>query len=161
MRTTIIPAQITTVEDTIAGNLNLQQIVLLILSLFINTFIYSLLPGRMSFTLYKIPLMIVVFIVCVGLSIRIKQRIVLDWIIVFARYSIRPHLYFFNKNSQSFRSIIVEKAVARKVKIETALPNVKQIPTKLFSVDYTSLIRNQSLNIRFKRNSVQVVKNYD
>jgi hypothetical protein len=98
MRTTIIPAQITSVEDTIAGNLNLQQIVLFILSLFINTFLYALLPMRLAFTFYKIPIMIAVFVVCIGLSLRIKQRIVLDWLVVFVRYAIRPHLYFFNKN---------------------------------------------------------------
>jgi hypothetical protein len=39
MRTTVIPAQITTVEDRIAANLNLTQIILLLASLFVATFI--------------------------------------------------------------------------------------------------------------------------
>lgn len=161
MRTTIIPAQITTVQDTIAGNLNLTQIVLLVLSLFVNTFIYSLLPDRMAFTLYKIPLMMIVFIIFVGLSLRIKQRIVLDWLVIFARYAVRPHLYLFNKNTESFRSIVVPKAVTKKTHIKSILPDLKKSNTAFVPFDYTSLVRNPSLNIRFKRNSVQVVKNYD
>jgi hypothetical protein len=161
MRTTIIPAQITTVEDTIAGNLNLTQILLLISSLFINTFIYSFLPVRLAFTMYKIPFIVLVFIVCIVLSLRIKQRIVLNWLVILATYAIRPHLYLFNKNAEFSRDIIQHKEKRQKTHSKVATPVIKMQSRLSLPFDYNSLIRNPSLNIRFKRNSVQVVKNYD
>jgi hypothetical protein len=42
-----------------------------------------------------------------------------------------------------------------------ATPVIKMQSRLSLPFDYNSLIRNPSLNIRFKRNSVQVVKNYD
>jgi hypothetical protein len=161
MRTTIIPAQITTVEDTIAGNLNLTQILLLISSLFINTFIYSFLPVRLAFTMYKIPFIVLVFIVCIVLSLRIKQRIVLNWLTILATYAIRPHLYLFNKNEEFARRIIQHREKPLKAQLKVTIPGVKAEPRPSFPFDYNSLVRNPSLNIRFRRNSVQVVKNYD
>ncbi|MBU0923090.1 PrgI family protein [Patescibacteria group bacterium] len=105
MKTTVIPAQITTVEDKIAGNLNLTQIVLLLSSLFIGTFVYTVLPNKMEFTAYKIPLIIFEFALFAGLSIRIKERIVLQWLIVFIRYWMRPRIYVFNKNELYLRNV--------------------------------------------------------
>lgn len=161
MRTTIIPAQITTVEDRIAGNLNLTQILLLISSLFINAFIYSFLPVRLAFTTYKIPFTVLVFAICIGLSLRIKQRIVLNWLIILATYAIRPHIYFFNKNTEFARHIIQPKAKQSKAHTKVTDQVVTTQTHLSVPFDYNSLVRNPSLNIRFKRNSVQVVKNYD
>jgi hypothetical protein len=39
MRTRVIPAQITTVEDRIAGNLNLTQILLLMIPVILGTYL--------------------------------------------------------------------------------------------------------------------------
>ena len=41
MRTTVIPAQITTVEDKIAGSLNLTQILILMIPVFWATIVYA------------------------------------------------------------------------------------------------------------------------
>jgi len=161
MRSTIIPAQVTTVEDTIAGSLNLTQILLLVSSLFINTFIYTLLPTRLAFTLYKIPLMIGVLCICITLSIRVKQRLILNWLVILATYSVRPHLYVFNKNTQILRK--TETISISEVKPKQSLTPIPMMrgEKRIISFDYQSFIRSPSLNIRFKRNSVQVVKNYD
>ncbi|MEP7167451.1 MAG: hypothetical protein ABI758_05730 [Candidatus Woesebacteria bacterium] len=161
MRTTNIPAQITTVQDTIAGNLNLTQLILIVLSLFLNTFIYALLPTRLAFTLYKIPFMGIVFVICVGLSFRIKQRIVLEWLGIFATYSLRPHLYVVNKNTDSFRSIVHPTQRTEKSQAEKVSPSIVKTKSISSFIDYTSLIRNPSLNIRLKRHSIQVVQTYE
>lgn len=161
MRSTIIPAQVTTVEDTIAGSLNLTQILLLVSSLFINTFIYTLLPTRLAFTLYKIPLMIGVLCICIILSIRVKQRLILNWLVILATYSVRPHLYMFNKNTQILRKTETINISEEKPKQSLTPIPMKREEKRIISFDYQSFIRNPSLNIRFKRNSVQVVKNYD
>ncbi len=105
MKTTVIPAQITTVEDKIAGNLNLTQIILLLSSLFVGTFVYTVLPNKMQFTAYKIPFIIFEFVLFAGLAIRIKGRIVLQWLIVLIRYRMRPRIYVFNKNELYLRDI--------------------------------------------------------
>jgi len=49
-----------------------------------------------DFTAYKIPLIIFEFALFAGLSIRIKGRIVLQWLIVLIRYWMRPRIYIFN-----------------------------------------------------------------
>lgn len=103
MKTTIIPAQITTVEDTIAGNLNLTQILLLLGMLFYITFVYAVLPEKFHFTGYKIPLIIFGSIFIGIFALRIKGRIVLSWFMVLARYFLRPGHYLFDKNTTYLR----------------------------------------------------------
>jgi hypothetical protein len=53
MRSTVIPAQITTVEDKITGNLSLTQIILLIIPVFILTILFSLVPPVMKLGIFK------------------------------------------------------------------------------------------------------------
>lgn len=116
MRTTIIPAQITTVEDKIAGNLNLAQILLLLASLFIAVFIYSVLPARLHFTLYKLPLIALESLVYCTLALRIKGRIILNWIFILAGYYFRPSFYLSNKNDTYLRNIVLESVDNKEVK---------------------------------------------
>lgn len=116
MRTTVIPAQITTVEDKIAGNFNLAQIVLLLASLFIAVFIYSVLPTRLHFTLYKLPLIALEFIVCCTLALRIKGRIVLSWLFILAGYYFRPSFYISNKNDIYLRDIVLDPTATTKTR---------------------------------------------
>ena len=46
MRSTVIPAQITTVEDKIAGNFNLVQILLMMAPVLIATLLYTIIPTQ-------------------------------------------------------------------------------------------------------------------
>lgn len=158
MRTTVIPAQVTTVEDTIAGNLTLTQIILFILPVLFSTAIYAVLPVRMAFTAYKIPLIILVSLTFILLALRIKGRLVLNWITLLATYSLRPHLYVFNKNTLYFRELVVPKVKQKKaVFIKKAKPAI-EIPEQP-EIDYESLLRNTDVNIRFTRKGLLVVKN--
>lgn len=124
MKTTTIPAQITTVEDKIAGNLNFTQIILLLSSLFVGTFIYTVLPVKMQFSAYKIPLIFIQFLVFAGLALRIRERIILQWLVVLFRYWMRPRIYIFNKNELYLRSI----ANLDKKKTKKELDLAKQEP---------------------------------
>ena len=58
MRTTVVPAQVTTVEDRIIGKLGFSQIVLLMIPVFLSAGIFTLLPSAMNGALYKYILMI-------------------------------------------------------------------------------------------------------
>ncbi len=126
MRTTVIPAQITTVEDKIAGNLNLTQLMLMVASLFIGVFIYALLPTRLSFSLYKIPLFVIEFLICFTLSLRIKGKIVLHWLIILLSYKLRPSYYVANKNDLYLRDIVLEPIIRKKKRAAVSLRKVKQ-----------------------------------
>lgn len=105
MRTTVIPAQITTVEDKIAGNLNLTQILLLMIPVFFTTFAYAFLPPRMNLAVYKFPLVLVILLISLILSLRIKGKVVLNWLVILLRYNLRPRYYLYNKNEATLRTL--------------------------------------------------------
>ena len=90
MRTTIVPAQITTVEDKIAGNLNLTQITLLIFPAFWTIIVYALFIPRFHLSIYKLPLVILVLLVCLALSVRIKGRVVINWLVTIQQLEAPP-----------------------------------------------------------------------
>lgn len=121
MKTQSIPAQITTVEDKIAGNLSFTQIVLLMVPIFWLMLIYTILPPYMHFSLYKFPLLFIVGLVSLGLAIRIKDKIVLNWLVILLKYNLRPRYYLFNKNDTSMRtmSLITIKSDKRRVKTKS------------------------------------------
>ena len=159
MRSTVIPAQVTTVEDTIAGNLTLTQIVLLILPVLLSTAIYAVLPHKMMLTNYKIPLIIVVSVIFIGLSLRIKGRIVLSWLSILATYFFRPHIFVFNKNTVFTREIVTFTP-QKKVELAKTKPlKIKAEEAQDAAFDYESLLRNPDLNIRFTKKGLLVVKN--
>ncbi len=158
MRTTVIPAQVTTVEDTIAGNLTLTQIILLILPVLFSTAIYAVLPEKLSFTLYKIPLMGIVSLIFVVLAQRIKGRLILNWIVLLTTYFVRPHLFVFNKNTlfaRDFAPISVKRKAHTPAK--TIAKNKENDEVAEF--DYESLLRETDVQVRFTRKGLLVVKN--
>jgi len=159
MRSTVIPAQVTTVEDTIAGNLTLTQIILLIMPVLLSTAVYAVMPERLALTTYKIPLIIALFTIVVVLALRIKGRIVLNWLSVMAIYYFRPHIFVFNKNTVYSRDVVLPPT--RKPATAKAKVAVKVQEDRNDTFDYESLLRNPSINIRFTRKGLLVVKNYD
>jgi hypothetical protein len=98
MRTQVIPAQITTVEDRIAGNFSLTQILILLAPVFLATMVFVVLPPTMVLTWFKGGLIIVFGISITTLAVRIKGTLVLHWIVILLTYTIRPKYYVFNKN---------------------------------------------------------------
>jgi hypothetical protein len=105
MRTTIVPAQITSVEDRVVGNLSLVQLVLLIGPLFGGGVLYMILPPLFRFDTYKVMLMSLLLIACASLAIRVKGMIMMVWLGVIIRYVLRPRYSVFDKNDSIFRAI--------------------------------------------------------
>ena len=103
MKSTVVPAQITTVEDKIAGSLNFIQIILLVFSLIIGTAFYGLIPQKLHLSTLKIILMITQFAVFGLLALRYKGRILADWLVIYLRYKARPRIYIFTKNDPHSR----------------------------------------------------------
>jgi len=105
MRTTVIPAQITTVEDRIAGSLNFTQILLLLTPVGLAMGIYAFFSPAMHLSLYKLPLVTFFFILCGILALRIRGKLILDWVIIISKFNVRPAFYIFDKNDRFERMI--------------------------------------------------------
>lgn len=105
MRTTIIPAQITTVEDKIAGSLNFTQILFLMAPVLWGALVYTLFSPVLKIAPYKIALVLFVTIISLILAMRIKEKIVAEWLGVLLRYRLRPKYYLFTKNDTTERIV--------------------------------------------------------
>lgn len=133
MRTKIIPAQITTVEDKIAGNLNLTQLLLLVSPAFLTAIVYVVFPPTLSFAIYKMPIILLSIIICCALAVRVKGKVVLNWLIILLSYNLRPKYYVFNKNDIFLRDMylpvvdkkprtLFKKSLTQKAK--TVIPSI-------------------------------------
>ena len=111
MRVSIVPAQITTVEDKIAGNVSVQQAALLGIPILLGFIIALVFPPSGQFVAYKIAIVLGLFIVCGSLAIRVKDRIVAQWLKLFAVYCARPLHYIYDKNSTYLRTDEVDAVV--------------------------------------------------
>ena len=93
MRISIIPAQITTVEDKITSSLNLTQIIILVMALVLSFLIYLVVPPFLKFSLLKIIPIIILCSSISSLAIRIDQDIVLNYLILYFAFFVRPKIY--------------------------------------------------------------------
>lgn len=117
MKATIVPAQVTTVEDRVAGNLGFSQLILFAVPVFGGSLLYAILPPVMEASMFKLVFISIMAVVCVILAIRIKGMIVLLWLITLLKYSLRPRRYLFNKNSTSFRDDYPEPPAETKASV--------------------------------------------
>lgn len=112
MKQTVVPAQVTTVEDRIVGNLGISQMVLLSMPVLAAGIVFTVLPPALHVALYKLLFLVPFTTLCAALAIRIKGKIVLFWIVVRARYNLRPEYHVFDKNTTANRQLYEEvKAV--------------------------------------------------
>ena len=142
MRTTIIPAQITTVEDKIAGSLNMTQILLMITPILVDTLIYVAFFPQSKINIFKIILMLIITTTFFLLALRIKGKIVLMWLIVLFNYQLRPKYYLFNKNSLYQRDMSFIDSESRKNFKEK---KEKIIINKKIDLSITELIKLEKL----------------
>jgi len=105
MRTTIIPAQITTVEDKVAGSLNMTQVLILMTPILWTAIVYILLMPTMKLTSLKLMLIIISTTISGILALRIKDKIVAEWLGVLLKYRLRPKYWLYNKNDIANRTI--------------------------------------------------------
>jgi len=139
MRTTIIPAQITTVEDKIAGSLNMTQILILLFPVLWTAVIYVLIYPVMKLSVFKLTLVLLATLVCVILIFRIKDKIIAEWLGVLLKYRLRPKYYLFNKNDLANRTVDIPDLP---VEFVAAKKTVKEfIKTKSTDIKLADLIK--------------------
>lgn len=124
MRTTIIPAQITTVEDKIAGSLNMTQILILMAPIFWTAIIYILLVPSMKLTSLKLLLIIISTATSGILALRIKDKIVAEWLGVLFKYRARPKYYLFNKNDLTNRTLDIPDLPVEQVVVKKSVKKI-------------------------------------
>ena len=103
MKVTVVPAQVTTVEDRIMGALSFSQLMLLIVPVFFGGALYLLAPPLFGSDIYKYILMTIIALACIVLAIRVKGKILAYWIVIVLRYNLRPKYYLFDKNTSILR----------------------------------------------------------
>ncbi len=152
MRTTVIPAQITTVEDRIAGSLSMTQVIILMVPVFFATIMFAIFPPTMHIVLYKLPPVFIVLLISLLLSLRIKGKVVMSWLLVLASYNLRPKYYVFKKSDAYLRNIPrLEKTTNQKIdkpKKELLIPaksfgltELKQLKKFIKNPDYSFSIK--------------------
>lgn len=154
MKMTVVPAQVTTVEDRIIGNLGFSQILLLIIPVFASAFIFGLFPPFMGGALYKYVLMGVVALLFGLLSIRIKGKILASWLVTILRYNLRPKYYLFNKNVTTNREEYYSKIPTLEIKESTEKKLVKKSTLQQLDIPTTArilaTIENPATNFRLE-----------
>jgi hypothetical protein len=105
MKTTTVPAQVTSVEDKIAGSLTLSQLLLLVMPLFVGSAIYVLIPPVLHLSAPKLGISLVILSVAGVAAIRIRGKLVLFWVVILARYAARPKYYVATKNDLYLREL--------------------------------------------------------
>lgn len=153
MKTSVVPAQVTTIEDRIIGNLGFSQILLLIIPVFLSAGIFTLLPPILNGALYKYILMAILLVLCVILSIRIRGKIVAFWLVVIFRYNQRPKYYTYNKNTSMFRENYTKKEIPIKKEIVSQSYKKRKKTIQLdisTAMKARQLIENPTANTRFE-----------
>lgn len=155
MKTATVPAQITTVEDKIVGNLTLQQLLMLGGPTFVDFAFYTIVPPTLKLNIYKFTIMIVVTLGSSLLAVRIKGKIVLEWTITIFRYNSRPRYFVFNKNNIYMREQQIKNHIDGEDKVtnkkKTAQKNVGQISQEDV-IKVESIFRAKSANLNFVAN---------
>lgn len=153
MKTTVVPAQITTVEDRIAGSLTLPQIILMVISLVIGVVIYAGIPPKMHLSAFKMTFIIIQFAVLGILAIRFNGKIVADWLILYLRYKSRPNRFVFTKNDLIYREIVPSKGATDNTEKQNSTNEEKKYTkplTLLEELNLKKILTNDSLSISFK-----------
>ena len=121
MKVSAIPAQVTTVEDRIAGNLNLKQLLLLASPLFLVAVSLFLLPPYGKYALYKLIIALIISLTSSVLAIRINDKIVLDIIKIRLKFELRPHLYIYRKQKTVLEIQEVQQSIEASNKSKVVL----------------------------------------
>lgn len=155
MRSTVVPAQVTTVEDKIAGNLGLSQLLLLTLPIFGGSAMFVVLPPFFSYAVYKVVLMVCFAALCGLLAIRIKGRILLLWVIAISRYNLRPRYYVFDKNAIYERDVMPAIQHQEPEQLTEPKKGVQPAPPRLSTAELVrveDIIANPQANLHLKTN---------
>lgn len=153
MKVTVVPAQVTTVEDRIVGNLGFSQMLLLIVPVFVGAGLFAVLPPAMGSASYKYVIMAVIAFFCALLAIRIRGKILAAWLVTILRYNLRAKYYLFNKNTAAMRDEYAaaptrqsDRPLVKSQKKRSTLPKLDSIE----AAQLLAVIENPAAKLRFE-----------
>ncbi len=154
MKTAIVPAQITTVEDKVAGNLSVQQLVLIVFPLFVAGGVFALLPPSFGLVVYKFCIVSLIASVCLASAIRIKGTLVVYWIVRLMRYGIRPRTYVYVHADSYMRESIRMKDKHDAQTVDEQVGHViHNVPPRFLLEEYSN---KTDLKLAFKKGGLHV-----
>ena len=149
MKTAIVPAQVTTVEDRLAGNLTISQLLLMVAGLGLATMIYLVVTPKFHISVIKGILMGLVAITAGGLSIRILGKIVADWLVILTHFAQRPRQYVFTKNDRKLPALEFQSKTPVQSLPVKAPKLVTEVLTAKDQTKLDGLLENPALAVRF------------
>lgn len=156
MKATVVPAQVTTVEDRIFADLGMSQVVLLFTVIFVAGGVFTFAEPAMEGALYKYIIMVIVGIVCGILAIRIKGKIIALWLVVLMTYNLRPKYYVYDKNVTTLREnyTVKQEKQPKENKKAKNTKNEKQTARQRLDIPETAkilaTIDNPAAKVRFE-----------
>ncbi len=152
MKVTVVPAQVTTVEDKIMDSLSLSQLMILLLPVFVGAALFAILPPTMGSSIYKYVIIGILFVICSILAIRVKGKIIALWIVTVLRYNLRPKYYLFNKNVTTYRQDYADIPLEPEQQTEATDKHRISLPKlELHETAYVlAAIDNPASNLRFE-----------
>jgi len=153
MRVAVVPAQVTTVEDRIAGNIGLTQLLLLSTPMFGGGALFVILPPFFHSAVYKLVLITILLLLCGLLAIRVKGKLLLFWLLTLLRYNLRPRYYVYNKQSLHGREMYEDSIAAESehqvMPVTATRPRALSLsPTELITLQ--NLIEDPTANLTFE-----------
>jgi hypothetical protein len=125
------------------------------LPVFFGIVLYAMIYPVMKISLVKIILASIIFLVCAILAIRIKGKLIVNWLIVILKFNLRPTYYIFDKNTTYLRDIYLPKIKKTKKAIKTQKVKVKTKYRQTIGETETHklnhLIKNQSISYKLNR----------
>lgn len=106
MKTTIVPAQIMDVEDRVAGRLSFKQLILLMAPVFMGLAIFAALPEFLVMNTYKIWLISIITLICLVSALRLKDKLVIEWLVTMINFHKRPQYFVYDKNTLFQRPVL-------------------------------------------------------
>lgn len=153
MKVTVVPAQVTTVEDRIIGTLGFTQMILLVVPVFTGAALFAVLPPAMEASTYKYMLMGLIAFMCCSLAVRIKGNVLLFWLLSILRYNVRPRFYVFDKNVINLREQYEDSSAKGQKDSLTSRDKVTAYHPRLGvseSIEVYNAISNPASNLRFE-----------
>lgn len=147
----MVPAQILTIEDTIAGNLTMKQLALIGVSVLGSGSIYFLIEPANKVSLLKFLLLAVFNAVVLGSAIRLKGVLLMDWAFVGLVYMLRPRYWIYDKASTYLRITEQTKADSREEEVTPERVPVAPVPAVDIAkqVEIERMLRDPSKRVRF------------
>jgi len=155
MRQTIVPAQITTVEDRIFGNISFQQLGLLLAPVLCGILIFALLPPVVHFTPYKLLIILVLAIIFWTAAIRFYDKLLIYWVVLIYQYKNRPQIFCSRCERRHLRRSV---RTERTKPVEAITPKVEKKTIAVPEVALHDAIRIREL-MNDPRASLRFMKN--